>query len=70
VTLAYSCQLLPQEGAVVFTLIPFDVWVAAVIAVGVELSAIAHHVGLAIVIATMFGLCAYIVVETISDEAG
>ena len=53
-----------------FALIPSDVWVAATIAVGVEYSAIAHHVGLAVVVAIMFGLCGYIAVETISDEVG
>jgi hypothetical protein len=51
----------------VFALIPYDVWLAAGIAVGVELSAIVDHVGLAVVVAIVFGLCAYIVVETISD---
>ena len=50
-----------------FALIPYDVWFATAIAVGVELSAIVHHAGLAVVVAIMFGLCAYIVVETISD---
>ena len=59
-----------RERAVVFALIPSDVWVAATIAVGVEYSAIAHHVGLAVVVAIMFGLCGYIAVETISDEVG
>ena len=53
-----------------FGLIPYDVWIAAAIVVGVELSAIAHHVGLAVVVAIAFGLCAYIVVETIGDEVG
>ena len=69
-TLAYSCRPLLQEKAIVFALVPYDVWVAAVIAVGVERSAIAHHVGLAVVVAIMFGLCAYIVVETIGDGVG
>ena len=41
-----------------FALIPYDVW------------AVAHHVGLAVVVAIMFGFCAYIVVETISDAVG
>jgi hypothetical protein len=54
----------------VFALIPYDVWAAAAIAVGVEWSAVTHHVGLAVVVAIMFGLCAYIVVETISDAVG
>ena len=53
-----------------FALIPYDVWLAAAIAVGVGSSAVAHHVGLAVVVAIMFGLCAYIVVETISDGVG
>ena len=53
-----------------FALIPLDVWIAAAIAVGVEFSAIVHHVGLAVVVAIMFGLCACIVVETINDEIG
>jgi hypothetical protein len=46
----------------VFALIPYDVCLAAGIAVGVELSAIVDHVGLAVVVAIVFGLCAYIVV--------
>ena len=53
-----------------FALAPYDVWAAAAIAVGVEWSTIAHHVGLAVVVAITFGLCAYIVVETISDAVG
>ena len=53
-----------------FALIPYDVWLAAAIAVGVELSAIVHHVGLAVVVATMIGLCACIVVAAISDVVG
>jgi hypothetical protein len=57
VTLAYSCRRPPQEKAVVFALVPYDVWVAAVIAVGIEWSAIVHHVGKAVVVAIMFELC-------------
>jgi hypothetical protein len=37
----------------VFALIPYDVWAAAAIAVGVEWSAVAHHVGLAVVVSRL-----------------
>ena len=53
-----------------FALVPYDVWVAAVIAVGIEWSAIVHHVGKAVVVAIMFELCTCIIVETISDAVG
>jgi len=51
-------------------LIPRDVWIAGATTIGVELSAIQHHVGLAVVVATMCGLCALVVVDTINDSIG
>jgi len=51
-------------------LIPRDVWIAFATTIGVELSAIQHHVGLAVVVATMCGLCALVVVDTINDSIG
>ena len=53
-----------------FNTIPKDVWLAGAITVGVELSAIHYHVGLAMVVALMCGLCALVIVETIADEVG
>jgi hypothetical protein len=50
--------------------IPRDVFVASAVGVGVEVSAIHHHVGSAIVVAMMFALCAVVVVETINDVVG
>jgi hypothetical protein len=51
-------------------LIPRDVWAAGAISVGVELSAIRHHVGSAMIVAIMFGLCALVAVQTINDALG
>lgn len=50
--------------------IPWDVRGASVIAAGVEVSAILQHVGLSLFVAIMLGLCAYVVVDTVSDAAG
>jgi len=51
-------------------MIPRDVFVAGFVGIGVEISAIHHHVGSAIVVAMMFALCAVIVVQTINDAVG
>lgn len=50
-------------------LIPWDVWIAAAVAVLVCLVAILD-LAPAIFIAVYLALCAYIVVETFGDEAG
>jgi hypothetical protein len=48
-------------------LIPWDVWVAAALAVGVTLAAIFDPAPV-IFIAIFLGLCAYIVLQTVSSE--
>lgn len=59
-----------REMKVMLDSIPRDVFVASAVGVGVEVSAIHHHVGSAIVVAMMFALCAVVVVETINDVVG
>jgi len=56
--------------AFMLDLIPRDVWIAGATIIGVELSAIQHHVGFALAVATMCGLCALVVVDTINDSTG
>ncbi|HEY7228990.1 MAG TPA: hypothetical protein VH558_01330 [Pseudolabrys sp.] len=48
-------------------LIPWDVWIAAALAVGVTLAAIFDPAPV-IFIAVYLGLCAYIILETVSGE--
>jgi hypothetical protein len=43
--------------------IPWDVWVAAVIATAIALAAF-FHLGLAIFVIIYLGLCAYVAVQT------
>lgn len=59
-----------REAKVMLDLIPRDVVVASAVAVGVEISAVHHHVGAAIVVAMIFALCAIVVVQTINDVVG
>jgi len=49
--------------------IPGDVRGASVIAAGVEVSAILQHVGLSC-LSPLCLVCAYVVVDTVSDAAG
>ena len=55
-----------KEGAM-FALIPLDVWVAAVLAAAAGLMAIFGPSGSVFILIYLF-LCAYIIVEVISNE--
>jgi hypothetical protein len=48
--------------------IPWDVWVAAVIATAIALAAF-FHLGLAIFVIIYLGLCAYVAVQTFGAGA-
>ena len=56
-----------QKGSAMFALVPLDVWVAAALAAAIGLVAIfGPSAGVFVLI--YFCLCAYIIIEVISDE--